>query len=45
MAVTLESRVTELGTLEIWCNESRGNRAWKLEFDLRAGHGEGEHGV
>ena len=45
MAVTLESRVTELGTLEIWCNEFRGNRAWKLEFDLRAGHGEGEHGV
>ena len=42
--VTLETRFTELGTLEIWCTESGGERAWKLEVDLRAGQEEGEHG-
>jgi molecular chaperone DnaK (HSP70) len=32
--VTLESKVTELGVLELWCAAKDG-RAWKLEFDLR----------
>lgn len=32
--VKLKSRVTELGTLELWC-VSQDNRKWKLEFDIR----------
>jgi len=34
ICVTLLSRVTELGVLEVWC-ESADNRRWKLEFDVR----------
>jgi Hsp70 protein len=37
--VTLESRVTEIGTLELWCKERDGERRWKLELNIR----EGEH--
>jgi len=32
--VTLTSKVTELGVLELWCMSS-DNRKWKLEFDIR----------
>jgi hypothetical protein len=32
--VTLESRVTEIGTLELWC-VSRGGDRWKLELNIR----------
>jgi molecular chaperone DnaK (HSP70) len=32
--VTLESRVTEIGTLELWCVSRDGNR-WKLELNIR----------
>jgi hypothetical protein len=31
--VTLESRVTELGTLELWCVAATGR--WKLEYSVR----------
>jgi hypothetical protein len=34
--VTLESRVTEIGTLELWCNARDGAR-WKLELNIREG--------
>lgn len=34
MRVTLKSKVTELGMLELWCLASDG-RKWKLEFDIR----------
>ncbi|EFB41639.1 MULTISPECIES: Hsp70 family protein [Parachlamydia] len=34
LRVKLKSRVTELGTLELWCVSST-NQHWKLEFDLR----------
>lgn len=27
--------ITELGTLEIWCEETNGDRRWKLEFSTR----------
>jgi hypothetical protein len=37
--VTLESRVTEIGTLELWCNERDGEGRWKLELNIR----EAEH--
>ena len=34
VAVTLESRVTETGVLELWCI-ARDGRRWKLEFNVR----------
>lgn len=34
--VTLITRVTELGQLEVWCISPEG-RKWKLEFDIRSG--------
>ena len=34
--VRLESKVTEIGTLELWCREKDGEGAWKLEFEVRA---------
>jgi hypothetical protein len=33
--VTLESRVTEVGTLELWCHEKDGAHRWKLELNIR----------
>jgi hypothetical protein len=33
--VTLESRVTEVGTLELWCVAKENQRRWKLEFNVR----------
>lgn len=34
--VRLESHVTEIGTLELWCRETQGDERWKLEFDVRS---------
>ena len=34
--VWLESKVTEVGTLELWCVSRDDDRRWKLEFDVRA---------
>ncbi|MFZ7125349.1 MAG: Hsp70 family protein [Desulfobacterales bacterium] len=33
--VTLELKVTEIGTLELWCVSSIDGRRWKLEFNVR----------
>ena len=33
--VTLESRVTEVGTLELWCVARDGQHRWKLELNIR----------
>ncbi len=33
--VSLESRVTEVGTLELWCVARGGTDRWKLEFNIR----------
>jgi hypothetical protein len=33
--VTLESRVTEIGTMELWCKERNGDHRWKLELNIR----------
>jgi hypothetical protein len=35
MPVRLETRVTEVGTLEVWCVSRDGSRRWKLEFNIR----------
>jgi hypothetical protein len=33
--VWLHSRVTEVGTLELWCVARQAERRWKLEFNIR----------
>ncbi len=35
MPVRLETRVTEVGTLEVWCVSRDGTQRWKLEFNIR----------
>jgi molecular chaperone DnaK (HSP70) len=35
LPVWLQSRVTEIGTLELWCVARADNRKWKLEFNIR----------
>ena len=35
LPVWLESRVTEIGTLELWCVAREDGRRWKLEFNIR----------
>ena len=34
--VELHARLTEIGTIEVWCKETHGNREWRLQFDARA---------
>ncbi len=38
--VKLETVLTEHGTLQLWCNNTRGEGRWKLEFELREQEGE-----
>jgi hypothetical protein len=33
--VRFESRITELGVMELWCVSTRDDRRWKLEFSVR----------
>lgn len=33
--VQFESRITELGVMELWCVSARDGRRWKLEFSVR----------
>ena len=33
--VRLHAKLTEVGTLELWCESSRDPRRWKLEFNVR----------
>jgi molecular chaperone DnaK (HSP70) len=35
--VRLETSVTEVGTLELWCVSRDGGDRWKLEFNIRSG--------
>ena len=32
--VHLHSKVTEVGTLELWCHSRDGKQRWKLEFNV-----------
>jgi len=41
--VRLESVLTEVGVLQLWCHEIEGDGRWKLEFDLRAADPEDEN--
>ncbi|HXG64459.1 MAG TPA: Hsp70 family protein [Blastocatellia bacterium] len=35
LPVRLETQVTEVGTLELWCVSRDGQHRWKLEFNIR----------
>ncbi|HEV2764613.1 MAG TPA: Hsp70 family protein [Pyrinomonadaceae bacterium] len=35
LPVRLETRVTEVGTLEVWCVTRDGSQRWKLELNIR----------
>jgi hypothetical protein len=37
--VRIETRVTELGTLEVWCVSRDGTNRWKLELNIREAAG------
>jgi hypothetical protein len=36
VSVTLHARLTEIGTLDLWCGEIGGRRSWRLQFDVRS---------
>jgi molecular chaperone DnaK (HSP70) len=36
VAVRLHAKLTEIGTLELWCSEIGGERTWRLQFDVRS---------
>lgn len=36
VSVELHARLTEVGTLDLWCSETEGRRSWKLQFDVRS---------
>ncbi len=36
VAVILKAKLTEIGTLDLWCSEVDGKRSWKLLFDVRS---------
>lgn len=34
--IILKAKLTEIGTLDLWCSEVGGKRSWKLLFDVRS---------
>lgn len=34
--VKLRTDLTDIGTLQLWCEEINGENSWKLEFDIRS---------
>ena len=34
--IILKAKLTEIGTLDLWCSEVDGKRSWKLLFDVRS---------
>lgn len=36
VSAKLAVRLTEIGTLELWCLQTDGSRRWQLQFDVRA---------
>src|SRR4029079_10266778 len=41
VAVRLAARVTEVGTVELWCQSGTDNRRWRLQIQLRGPAGDG----
>ncbi len=36
VSVQLHARLTEIGTLDLWCSELDGPRSWRLQFNVRS---------
>ena len=36
VSTELHARLTEIGTLDLWCSEVNGPRNWRLQFDVRS---------
>ena len=36
VAVHLHARLTEIGTLDLWCSQVDSRRRWRMQFDVRA---------
>ncbi|MEQ8790959.1 MAG: Hsp70 family protein [Pirellulaceae bacterium] len=36
VSVELHARLTEIGTLDLWCTQVEGDRRWRLQFDVRS---------
>lgn len=36
ITVNLHAKLTEIGTLELWCQERGGRQRWRLQFDVRS---------
>ncbi|MFI4876852.1 MAG: Hsp70 family protein, partial [Blastopirellula sp. JB062] len=36
VAVKLHAKLTEIGTIELWCDEIESDRRWRLQFDVRS---------
>lgn len=36
VTVHLHSRLTEIGTIDLWCRQVDGDRQWRLQFDIRS---------
>lgn len=34
--VHLHAKLTEIGTIELWCGETDSDRTWRLQFDIRS---------
>ena len=34
--VKLRTDLTDIGTLQLWCDDLNGKNSWKLEFDIRS---------
>ncbi|MCA9047613.1 MAG: Hsp70 family protein [Planctomycetaceae bacterium] len=35
-AIRINARITEIGTLDLWCTATDSDRRWKLQFDVRS---------
>ena len=35
ISVELMGKLTEVGTMEMWCRQMNGSRSWQLQFDVR----------
>ena len=36
ITVNLHAKLTEIGTIELWCTEQQSDRSWRLQFDVRS---------
>jgi hypothetical protein len=36
VSVNLHARLTEIGTLDLWCSQIKGRGTWRLQFDVRS---------